>query len=80
MYTNDSLSYINNHQEYTTRDIPVKQSPQRRAFYPMSISNWPTPKIPEASMRMGPITGSIGESWPLVVPFDEHAFLCPPGR
>ena len=30
-------------------------------------------KIPDASMRMGPITGSIGESWPLFVPSDERA-------
>jgi hypothetical protein len=36
-------------------------------------------KIPEASMRMGPITGSIGESWPLFVPFDDDSVSCPPG-
>jgi hypothetical protein len=30
-------------------------------------------------MRMGPITGSIGESWPLFVPFDDDPVSCPPG-
>jgi hypothetical protein len=31
-------------------------------------------------MRIGPITGSIGESWPLLVPVDEHTVSSPPGR
>jgi hypothetical protein len=30
-------------------------------------------------MRMGPITGSIGESWPLFVPFDDDPVSCPLG-
>jgi hypothetical protein len=30
-------------------------------------------------MRSGPITGSIGESWPLFVPFDDDPASCPLG-
>jgi hypothetical protein len=28
-------------------------------------------------MRMGPITGSIGESWPLFVPLEDDPVSCP---
>jgi hypothetical protein len=31
-------------------------------------------------MRIGPITGSIGKSWPLFVAFDDDSVSCPPGR
>jgi hypothetical protein len=31
-------------------------------------------------MRIGPITGSIGKSWPLFVAFDDDPVSCSPGR
>ena len=31
-------------------------------------------------MRIGPITGLIGKSWPLFVAFDDDSVSCPPGR
>jgi hypothetical protein len=77
MYTNDSLSYMHEHQAYTARDKLVKQEPQRRVCYPVSISHWPATNIPEGSVKMAPITGPIGEGCP-VCPLRCASGLVPP--